>query len=596
MGIKHFFYWFRNNFKKNIKKLKKNETFEDVSIDIDNLMLDLNGIFHSSTQKVYEYGKGKLPQRLLGTNRRKKMGGIKTQIKVFEDVCMEIENLLYISKPKKRLILCVDGPAPLSKQNQQRQRRFKSASEKEEEEFNRFDSNSLTPGTMFMDYLTKYIDWYIKKSVSENPIWQNIDIIFSSEKIPGEGEHKIIKFIRKFGEKYDSYCIHGLDADLIMLAMGTHVPNFWILREDLYSHNEFFVINIEKTREELASLMNWKKTTMDDIKNKDDEKEIQEKRDEVESYKPFNKEYAVNDFIFMCFMVGNDFLPHIPSLEIIEGSIDNMIEIYKNVCKTYGHLTRKRKDEIKFSKKSLTVFLGTISRDEKSMLEDKLYKKDKFFPDLILEKNGKYKEDKWDINIENYRKDYYEHNLPNTDNKKICHEYLDGLQWVLSYYTRGVPNWEWCFKHHYAPFAYDIAQHIEKYVFQKYKESIPMLPFQQLLSVLPPKSHRLIPEPLNKLLSDENSAIKKYCPDKIEIDVSGKRQEWEGIVILPIVDFEVIKEEYGKHIDKVSEKDMRRNVVGKSYIYNYSPNTSFIFKSFYGDIQECKMTRKIIDL
>ena len=141
-----------------------------------------------------------------------------------------------------------------------------------------------------------------------------------------------------------------------------------------------------------------------------------------------------------------------------------------------------------------------------------------------------------------------------------------------------------------------IAQHIEKYVFQKYKESIPMLPFQQLLSVLPPKSHRLIPEPLNKLLSDENSDIKKYCPDKIEIDVSGKRQEWEGIVILPIVDFEVIKEEYGKHIDKVSEKDMRRNVVGKSYIYNYSPNTSFIFKSFYGDIQECKMTRKIIDL
>ena len=45
---------------------------------------------------------------------------------------------------------------------------------------------------------------------------------------------KIINYIRRYGDVNDSYCIHGMDADLIMLAMGTMCPSFWILREDQY--------------------------------------------------------------------------------------------------------------------------------------------------------------------------------------------------------------------------------------------------------------------------------------------------------------------------------------------------------------------------
>ena len=100
---------------------------------------------------------------------------------------------------------------------------------------------------LLMDYLTKYVDWYIKKSISENPLWSNIEVIFSDEKAPGEGEHKIINYIRLYGDPKDSFCIHGLDADLIMLSLGTHLPNFWVLREDMYSSdNNFFLIDIGK--------------------------------------------------------------------------------------------------------------------------------------------------------------------------------------------------------------------------------------------------------------------------------------------------------------------------------------------------------------
>ena len=65
MGIKHFFIWYRNNFSQNIKKLRKNDTFSDINVNIDNLMIDLNGIFHTAAQKIYKYGNFKPQKRLL---------------------------------------------------------------------------------------------------------------------------------------------------------------------------------------------------------------------------------------------------------------------------------------------------------------------------------------------------------------------------------------------------------------------------------------------------------------------------------------------------------------------------------------------------
>ena len=73
-----------------------------------------------------------------------------------------------------------------------------------------------------------------------------MDIIFSNEKAPGEGEHKIINYIRYYGNSNDTFCINGMDADLIMLALGTHLPKFYILREDMYtSNNKYFCLDIE---------------------------------------------------------------------------------------------------------------------------------------------------------------------------------------------------------------------------------------------------------------------------------------------------------------------------------------------------------------
>ena len=158
------------------------------------------------------------------------------------------------------IYIAIDGVAPFAKMTQQRQRRFKSVLEKKEINIikektglppsNYWDTNAISPGTEFMDKLSKKINNFI----IEDKLFNSKTVIFSDSSSHGEGEHKIINYIKN-NEITGNIIIYGLDADLIMLSLSCKLKNIYLLREHVVNgkvvENEYRYLNIDILRRNL---------------------------------------------------------------------------------------------------------------------------------------------------------------------------------------------------------------------------------------------------------------------------------------------------------------------------------------------------------
>ncbi|PRT53837.1 5'-3' exoribonuclease 2 [Wickerhamiella sorbophila] len=348
MGVPAFFRWLSSKYPKIIKPCLEDEPVEingieypgDYSLpnkngELDNLYLDMNGIVHPCTH----------PEGRPAPENEDEM-----MLEVFKYT----DRVVTMARPRKLLMIAIDGVAPRAKMNQQRSRRFRSAQDaeaaqvaKEEkiaearrrgEEIDEaihgkkaWDTNVITPGTPFMEFLASSLRYWISFKLNSDPAWKDLKVIISDASVPGEGEHKIMELIRsqRNDPEHDpntSHAIYGLDADLIFLGLATHEPNFRILREDVFAQNRtakasglksFIWLDVGILRQYLEIELDIPRTGF-----------------------PFDLERAIDDWIFMAFFCGNDFLPHLPSLDVRENGIDVLLKAWRqSLSRMQGYMT-----------------------------------------------------------------------------------------------------------------------------------------------------------------------------------------------------------------------------------------------------------------
>ncbi|KAN0062347.1 5'-3' exoribonuclease 2 [Thecaphora frezii] len=358
--------------------------------EFDCLYLDMNGIVHPCT-----HPEGKPAPE--------------TEEDMMVEVFAYTERVVNMIRPRRLLMMAIDGVAPRAKMNQQRSRRFRSARDAKEALQDKeaalaewkakglpvtdeamqikkaWDSNAITPGTPFMDLLAASLRYWVAQKLNTDPGWKNLQVIISDASVPGEGEHKIMEHIRRqrCQPQHDpntKHVIYGLDADLIMLALATHEPYFKVLREDVFSDSNKDTCRICNQKGHFAKDCKGEKPVKDP--NAPVEKkpfvflDVSVLREylAVELNYPglpfaFDLERAIDDWVFLIFFVGNDFLPHLPSLELREGAIDTLLKIWRRELPNMGgYLTKHGSVELAHAQ----LILAGLAQEE-----DEIFRKRK---------------------------------------------------------------------------------------------------------------------------------------------------------------------------------------------------------------------------
>ena len=402
MGVPKFFRWLSEGYPKILQRIHTGDSYkaQDASgkMDplgqcglmppIDHLYIDVNGILHGCSHNGLSYSS----EDATITNEQ-----------IVSNVATYLDRIICLTKPTSLIYLAIDGVAPRAKLNQQRSRRYRAGGGGDDESgsgelsvyeaylqkhqsnadhtehgqlhlvngrligkvqevtpdppplnTNVFHSNNITPGTEFFQDLMQLLQVHLIEKLlpkwrsvlsSEGQDGSKLQIILSGPNVPGEGEHKIMQFLREQRsrnlEHHSSlrHCIMGQDGDLILLGLATHDPNLLLLREKVrfsdedqkrfvgplsYLHNPCFeLLHFGILRDYLAlefeagsfSLANSEGGAADDD-------------DEFNRSGKWDLERTIDDLIFLTFFVGNDFLPHLPAMDIGDEGLDFLFAAY----------------------------------------------------------------------------------------------------------------------------------------------------------------------------------------------------------------------------------------------------------------------------
>lgn len=618
MGVPAFFRWLSEKYPKVLVPVHEQTSGsgpEEAGL-CDNLYVDMNGVVHPCAH----------PEDRAAPN---------SEEEVYVDVMLYVDRLVAATRPTSLLYLAIDGVAPRAKMNQQRARRWKAAKEAAEKRAveaetraeltgksvedvmeDEWDSNVITPGTKFMHGLSEAVrKGVVKRQQSGDERWRRLAVIVSDASVAGEGEHKIMAFVRGLRTEpgYNPstrHALHGLDADLIMLALATHEVDFSILREEVLfgraakqyeesakaqrqAHAQLLAARVIGGPPAASREKSWIYTKPLQLLSIATLREyLAVEFGELARLPFFDFENVIDDFVFLCFFCGNDFLPHLPSLDIREGALDLLLGVYKAALPLMGgYVTsdggRTRLDRLG----ALLQHVGTVEdeifkRRRQSELNDRARQRQRapVEPEkMMFGKDVKFTAEELDRSVKKrmaekhsakldacsanfvdeirlgeagwkaryYGSPYVQRDvIMNGGLDALMREYVKGLDWVLRYYYAGCPSWGWYFPFHYAPFASDLAHfvnkqtlpsapkgaHIDETLSADFELGKPFSPLEQLMAVLPSASAHAMPPKCRNLMLSKDSPIADFYTDDVDVDPNGKAMPWLHVVLLPFVD------------------------------------------------------------
>jgi len=499
--------------------------------------IDFNGVIHNVAQDIIRRTQATAPAMAPDNDR--------IESEIIEGVWERIKYYIENYKAAK-YIICADGVAPLAKMVQQRKRRYLNIYKYTLDNVRiTWDTNAITPGTLFMEKLNKYIHERIT-----HPQYKS-KVIYSGSNECGEGEHKIFKKIREEADadgsdgSDGSIIIHGLDADLIILSLMSRKENIYLMREIKEPHTNNTVYNYLNINELRKAILNELKMKWDFSDSGD-----AGDHDVIETY------------CTACSILGNDFIPHLLTIELKNNGIETLMSATKKSIKTNGLLVN---DGV-INHNCLIDILKDMAHTEDEDIHHICERYIKKRPPDNRGANGNA------ANAANAASDYYGlknkdplistiYNSPNKwrqeyyrvifDNNisidstvmfNACNNYIKGIYWVYSYYKGDPIDCEWYYPYNYPPTIKDILNHTianEAPVLNCDNEFVPA--YIQLLIVLPKYSYKLLSKKYQRYMQDIYAGLFHMYPVKYNIQTFLKTQLWECSPVLPLINLNYMK-------------------------------------------------------
>jgi 5'-3' exoribonuclease 1 len=517
MGIPAYFSFLVKNYPRILKNIGH---FERTTIH--NLLLDSNSIIYEAVQthinNYDEFGSSQL-----------------FEDKIINDVIIKIEDYITFIKPSDLIYITFDGVAPLAKMKQQRTRRHKGIF-LNDNKIPKWNRNKITPGTDFMNNLTIKINKHFKKREKK---YNTKKILVSCTDEPGEGEHKIMHYLRNNINKDKVSTIYGLDSDLIMLSIfhAKYCKDIFIFRETpafisssipkhLLNDDSIYFLDVNVLMESILS-------------------ELQ-----------VHDSHRVYDYVFFCFFLGNDFLPHFPALNIRTNGFDILYNAYTKLFKfTNNYLVNK---DFNIDWIQVNKFITYISNIEEKIIKnehtsrDKLEKRhidistDDGKDNYITNIPTKFRMVEKTINpfVDYWQKRYYKYLFSiNYSIKDICTNYVDGLKWVFNYYIGKDHSYIYKYNYEYGPLLVDLKRYFPHFdMVDNSINNIDISPFKdttQLAYVLPYKDLNLLPKNKEEYIKKKYSYLYENSPS---VSWSYMKYLWESHPHLPEISIDILRE------------------------------------------------------